>query len=100
MEPLAREKMDFEEFCAAAISVYQLEAVAGWESIATRAFEYFEQEGNRVISVHELVQVRKQFDAWNYITSNCELKCKFKICTGNESGSCSLFFSTELDQKL
>ncbi|XP_004145991.1 CDPK-related kinase 6 [Cucumis sativus] len=56
MEPLAREKMDFEEFCAAAISVYQLEAVAGWESIATRAFEYFEQEGNRVISVHELVQ--------------------------------------------
>uniref|UniRef100_A0A9I9CMM2 non-specific serine/threonine protein kinase n=1 Tax=Cucumis melo TaxID=3656 RepID=A0A9I9CMM2_CUCME len=56
MEPLARERMDFEEFCAAAISVHQLEAVAGWESIATRAFEYFEQEGNRVISVHELVQ--------------------------------------------
>lgn len=56
MEPLAHERMDFEEFCAAAISVYQLEAVVGWESIATRAFEYFEQEGNRVISVHELVQ--------------------------------------------
>lgn len=57
MESLSRERMDFEEFCAAAISVYQLEAVSGWESIATRAFEYFEQEGNRVISVHELVQV-------------------------------------------
>ncbi|XP_022974330.1 CDPK-related kinase 6-like isoform X2 [Cucurbita maxima] len=56
MEPLANKRMGFEEFCAAAISVYQLEAVAGWESIATRAFEYFEQEGNRVISVHELVQ--------------------------------------------
>ncbi|XP_038875256.1 CDPK-related kinase 4 [Benincasa hispida] len=56
MEPLTHERMDFEEFCAAAISVYQLEAVPGWESIATRAFEYFEQEGNRVISVHELVQ--------------------------------------------
>ncbi|KAG7016799.1 CDPK-related kinase 4, partial [Cucurbita argyrosperma subsp. argyrosperma] len=56
MEPLANKRMGFEEFCAAAISVYQLEAVAGWESIATRAFEYFEQDGNRVISVHELVQ--------------------------------------------
>ncbi|KAG6605809.1 CDPK-related kinase 4, partial [Cucurbita argyrosperma subsp. sororia] len=55
-ESVAYERMDFEEFCAAAISVYQLEAVAGWEGIATRAFEYFEQDGNRVISVHELVQ--------------------------------------------
>lgn len=103
MEPLAYERMDFEEFCAAAISVYQLEAVAGWESIATRAFEYFEQEGNRVISVHELVQVSNHSMlgiTTFYTINNGELKCKFKMCSGNESGSCSSFFSPELDKKL
>ncbi|KAF3942553.1 hypothetical protein CMV_030801, partial [Castanea mollissima] len=56
MDPLAYKRMDFEEFCAAAISTYQLEALEGWESIASSAFEYFEQEGNRVISVEELAQ--------------------------------------------
>ncbi|GMI76515.1 hypothetical protein like AT5G24430 [Hibiscus trionum] len=54
MEPLYYKKMDFEEFCAAAISAYQLEAFEEWESIASKAFEYFEQEGNKVISVEEL----------------------------------------------
>ncbi|KAG6579299.1 CDPK-related kinase 4, partial [Cucurbita argyrosperma subsp. sororia] len=102
MEPLANKRMGFEEFCAAAISVYQLEAVAGWESIATRAFEYFEQDGNRVISVHELVQVRNNSTlgiTTFYTTNNSELKCKFKMCSGNESGSYSSFFSPELDKK-
>ncbi|KAK6936626.1 Protein kinase domain [Dillenia turbinata] len=56
MEPLAYKKMDFEEFCAASISIYQLEALEGWEKIASTAFEYFEQEGNRVTSVEELAQ--------------------------------------------
>ncbi|XP_022736785.1 CDPK-related kinase 4-like isoform X2 [Durio zibethinus] len=54
MEPLYYKKMDFEEFCAAAISTYQLEAFEDWESIASAAFEYFEEEGNKVISVEEL----------------------------------------------
>ncbi|KAK6275309.1 hypothetical protein POUND7_005018 [Theobroma cacao] len=54
MEPLYYKKMDFEEFCAAAISTYQLEALEEWEGIASEAFEYFEQEGNKVISVEEL----------------------------------------------
>lgn len=49
--------MDFEEFCAAAISVYQLEVHQEWDRIATTAFEYFEETGNRVISVEELAQV-------------------------------------------
>lgn len=57
MEPLAYKKMDFEEFCAAAISVYQLEVHEQWETISTTAFDHFEQEGNRVISVEELAQV-------------------------------------------
>ncbi|KAL7003674.1 Cyclin-dependent kinase 4 [Sarracenia purpurea var. burkii] len=56
MEPLSYKKMDFEEFCAAAISTYQLEALEEWEDIASIAFKYFEQEGNRVISVEELAQ--------------------------------------------
>ncbi|KAL7214015.1 hypothetical protein ACSBR1_026440 [Camellia fascicularis] len=56
MEPLSYKKMNFEEFCAAAISTYQLEALEGWENIASTAFEYFEQEGNRVISIEELAQ--------------------------------------------
>ncbi|KAE7999311.1 hypothetical protein FH972_003755 [Carpinus fangiana] len=56
MEPLAHRKMDFEEFCAAAISTHQLEALDGWEQIASAAFVHFEQEGNRVISVEELAR--------------------------------------------
>lgn len=56
MAPLSYRKMDFEEFCAAAISTYQLEAVEMWEQIASTAFEYFEQEGNRIISVEELAR--------------------------------------------
>ena len=57
MESLGYRKMDFEEFCAAAISTHQLEALDGWEQIASTAFEHFEQEGNRVISVEELARV-------------------------------------------
>ncbi|KAF8772082.1 hypothetical protein HU200_006075 [Digitaria exilis] len=56
LEPLAYRRMDFEEFCAAAISPYQLEALEKWEEIAGTAFQHFEQEGNRVISVEELAQ--------------------------------------------
>ncbi|XP_059651189.1 CDPK-related kinase 3-like [Cornus florida] len=56
MAPLSYRKMDFEEFCAAAISTYQLEALERWEQIASTAFELFEQEGNRVISVEELAR--------------------------------------------
>ncbi|XP_027349860.1 CDPK-related kinase 3 isoform X1 [Abrus precatorius] len=56
MEPLAYRKMDFEEFCAAATSTYQLEALDRWEDIANTAFEHFEREGNRVISIEELAR--------------------------------------------
>ena len=49
--------MDFEEFCAASISTHQLEALDRWEQIACVAFEHFEREGNRVISVEELAKV-------------------------------------------
>jgi len=61
MTPLSYRRMDFDEFCAAAISTYQLEAREGWEQIASTAFEYFEQEGNRIITVEELARVYKAF---------------------------------------
>lgn len=47
-------KMDFEEFCAAAISVHQLEAMDTWEQHARRAYELFEKDGNRAIMIEEL----------------------------------------------
>ncbi|XP_042057526.1 CDPK-related kinase 3-like [Salvia splendens] len=56
MAPLSYRKMEFEEFCAAAISTYQLEALERWEQIASTAFEHFEEEGNRSISVEELAR--------------------------------------------
>ncbi|KAI3787432.1 hypothetical protein L1987_41895 [Smallanthus sonchifolius] len=56
MAPLSYRKMDFEEFCAAAISTYQLEALETWEQIGSTAFEFFEQEGNRAVSVEELAR--------------------------------------------
>jgi serine/threonine protein kinase len=57
MESLAYRKMYFEEFCAAAISIHQLEAVDAWEEIATAGFQHFETEGNRVITIEELARV-------------------------------------------
>uniref|UniRef100_A0A0R0L3B8 non-specific serine/threonine protein kinase n=1 Tax=Glycine max TaxID=3847 RepID=A0A0R0L3B8_SOYBN len=47
-------KLDFEEFCAAAISVHQLEGMETWEQHARRAYELFEKEGNRPIMIEEL----------------------------------------------
>ncbi|KAI8554552.1 hypothetical protein RHMOL_Rhmol05G0107600 [Rhododendron molle] len=51
MEPLyfIRKNMDFEEF-------YQLEALEGWENIASTSLKYFEEDGNRRISIAELAQ--------------------------------------------
>ncbi|KAI8563800.1 hypothetical protein RHMOL_Rhmol03G0137300 [Rhododendron molle] len=39
--------MDFKEFCAAAISVHQLEGMESWEQHARSAYELFEKDGNR-----------------------------------------------------
>ncbi|KAM7499819.1 hypothetical protein LguiA_024233 [Lonicera macranthoides] len=47
--------MEFEEFCATAISTNQLEALARWDDII-RTFDYFEQEGNKVTSVEKLAR--------------------------------------------
>ncbi|KAF8398214.1 hypothetical protein HHK36_017140 [Tetracentron sinense] len=47
-------KLDFEEFCSAAISVHQLEGMESWEQHAHRAYELFEKDGNRPIVIEEL----------------------------------------------
>lgn len=49
--------MDFEEFCAAALSVHQLEALDRWEQHARCAYELFEKDGNRAIIIEELASV-------------------------------------------
>ncbi|GLT88084.1 hypothetical protein SLE2022_061240 [Rubroshorea leprosula] len=51
---LQYRKLDFEEFCAAAISVHQLEGMDTWEQHARRAYELFEKDGNRPIMIEEL----------------------------------------------
>ncbi|KAK4804922.1 hypothetical protein SAY86_004739 [Trapa natans] len=51
---LQYRRMDFEEFCAAALSVHQMEALDGWEHHARCAYEMFEKDGNRAIMIDEL----------------------------------------------
>lgn len=53
--------MDFEEFCAATLSVYQLEALDQWEQHARCAYEIFEKDGNRAIVIEELASVISNF---------------------------------------
>ena len=47
-------KMDFEEFCSAAISIPQFER---WEWQVDNAYEIFEDEGNRVVMIEDLPKV-------------------------------------------
>ncbi|XP_020108493.1 calcium/calmodulin-dependent serine/threonine-protein kinase 1-like isoform X1 [Ananas comosus] len=51
---LQYRKLDFEEFAASAVSVYQMEGLDTWEQHARSAYEYFEKDGNRPIMIEEL----------------------------------------------
>ncbi|KAI7743836.1 hypothetical protein M8C21_026972, partial [Ambrosia artemisiifolia] len=66
-------RMDFEEFCAAALRVHQLEGHERWEKQTRDAYEIFEKDGNRAIVVEELaselglgpaIPVRDVMDDW------------------------------------
>nr|XP_024366455.1 CDPK-related protein kinase-like isoform X2 [Physcomitrium patens] len=59
MDGLNFKKMDFSEFCAAAISVHHLEATDRWDQRARAAYDIFEKEGNRVINYDELAKEMK-----------------------------------------
>ena len=52
--------MDFQEFCAAAISASQYEGLERWEYQTHTAYEIFEREGNRVVMIEDLAKVRVQ----------------------------------------
>lgn len=54
LNALQYRRMDFEEFCAASLSVHQLEALGRWEQHARCAYELFENDGNRAIIIEEL----------------------------------------------
>ncbi|KAF7014781.1 hypothetical protein CFC21_028730, partial [Triticum aestivum] len=54
LSALQYRRMDFHEFCAAAVSVHQLEALDRWEQHARSAYEIFEKDGNRAIVIDEL----------------------------------------------
>ncbi|XP_078446773.1 CDPK-related kinase 1-like isoform X2 [Wolffia australiana] len=51
---LQYRKLDFQEFVAAAVSVYQLEADDNWEQLTSSAYEIFDKDGNRPIMIEEL----------------------------------------------
>ena len=57
LNALQYRRMDFEEFCAATLSVYQLEALDRWEQHARCAYELFDKDGNRTIMIEELASV-------------------------------------------
>nr|XP_027192836.1 CDPK-related protein kinase isoform X2 [Cicer arietinum] len=54
LNALQYRRMDCDEFCAAALSVHQLEALDRWEQHARCAYELFEKDGNRAIVIEEL----------------------------------------------
>nr|KAJ0220148.1 hypothetical protein LSAT_V11C200081450 [Lactuca sativa] len=51
---LKYRRMDFEEFCAAALRVHQLDGHDRWDEQTKTAYEIFEKDGNRSIVVEEL----------------------------------------------
>ena len=57
LNALGYRKMHLDEFCAAALSVNQMEIVDGWEERARSAYAIFEKDGNRAILIQELASV-------------------------------------------
>nr|XP_043620563.1 CDPK-related kinase 5-like [Erigeron canadensis] len=47
-------QLDFEEFCAAAVNVHQLESFESWEQLARSAYDIFDKDANRAIVIEEL----------------------------------------------
>ncbi|KHN42064.1 CDPK-related protein kinase [Glycine soja] len=54
LNALQYRRMDFDEFCAAALSVHQLETLDQWEQNARCAYDLFEKDGNKAIVIDEL----------------------------------------------
>lgn len=58
---LQYRKMYFEEFCAAALTVHQMEAHENWEERARSGYDAFERNGNRAIVIEEVASVSLEF---------------------------------------
>ncbi|KAL1294071.1 hypothetical protein AAHE18_19G114900 [Arachis hypogaea] len=58
LNALQYRRMDFDEFCAATLSVHQLEAVDQWERHARCAYEHFKKGRNDSIIIEELALIR------------------------------------------
>lgn len=56
IDALQFKKMDFQEFCAAATSVPQLEGLERWDQQARSAYQIFEKAGNRVVLIEDLAR--------------------------------------------
>lgn len=61
LNALQYRRMHFQEFCAAALCVHQLDVLNSWEDRTHRAYEIFEQKGNKVIAIQELASVSSEF---------------------------------------
>ena len=61
IEAAQSRKFDFQEFCAAAISVPQLEGLEKWEEQTRKAYHIFEIDGNRVVLIEDLARVSSIF---------------------------------------
>lgn len=57
LNALQYRRMYFDEFCAAAICVQQLEVLDNWEERTRSAYQIFEKHGNRAIVIEELASV-------------------------------------------
>ena len=65
--------MDFEEFCAATLSIHQMEGLERWEQHAQCAYEIFDQDGNRAIVIEELASVSTEIHFSNGYLFICGL---------------------------
>lgn len=85
LNALQYRRMDFEEFCAAALSVHQLEALDRWEQHARCAYELFEKDGNRAIMIEELASVSAFLQSistvYRYGTFECQMSLSLAWCT-------------------
>ncbi|CAI7864630.1 unnamed protein product, partial [Closterium sp. NIES-54] len=58
LEPARISRMPFMDFCAAALNVFQLEALPNWPERARVAYQTFVRGGKAHVTIDELVKVR------------------------------------------
>ena len=59
LDPHQVKNMSMEEFCAAALNVFYLEGKANWGERANLGYDFFNANGNRVVTRAQLAKVRR-----------------------------------------